>query len=212
MISVSGESVSTSTSKRLRRRSTPASAIDSRTSTRTLVCLERGRDSHAALDLHAGLDHARLHGTERGGVVEDLEVADVADAEALAPPLALAADQLDAEPVAQIEQEGGHVEPVRSPDGRDDGGAVLVGRSKLEPHRLDSGTRRSAEPQVALERGLEALVEDQPERYVDPEHERHGGREGRVDLLLRGPGPFPVEIEARCAAAGGFGQRRGRDG
>src|SRR5437588_6648736 len=154
MISFRSDPTSTSTSKRLRRSSTPASAIASRTSTRIFVRLERGRDSHAALDVHAGLHHPRLDGAERGRDVEDVEVADVADAEDLALPLPLAADQLDAQAVAQVEQERGHVEPVRGTHGRDDGRAVLVRRGELESHRPDPGARRAAETDMAVEPSL----------------------------------------------------------
>ena len=50
---------------------------------------------------------------------------------------------------------------------------------------------------MALEDGGKALVEQQPECDVQPEHERDGGREGDVDLLLRTAGALPVEVVAR---------------
>ena len=44
---------------------------------------------------------------------------------------------------------------------------VLVGREELEAHRLHAGAAGAAEPSVAVERRLEALVEEDPERGVE---------------------------------------------
>src|SRR4051794_17197227 len=174
MTSARSLSPSTSTSKRLRRSSTPASAICSRTSTLTFVGRERRSDRDAPLELDTGGGEAVLHGGEGSRDVEQVEVADVADPEDLALPLALAADQLHAEPVAQVEQERVDVERVRRAHRRDDGGAVLVRRGELEAHRLDPGPGRTAEADVALEGRLEPLGEDEAERDVEPEDERDG--------------------------------------
>ena len=62
-------------------------------------------------------------------------------------------------------------------DSRDDGGAVLVRREELEPHRLDAGAAGAAEPDVAVEGRLEALLEQEPERDVERDDERDGRRE-----------------------------------
>src|SRR2546423_12424557 len=128
MISARSESPSSSTSKRSLSSSTPAGAISSRTRMRTFVRGEGRGDGDAAFDLDACGRQAVLDGGESGRDVEEVEVADVADPEDLSFPGALAADQLDAEPVAEIQQERGHVELLRRADGRDDRGAILVGR------------------------------------------------------------------------------------
>ena len=85
MTSSSGDSRSTSTSKRDRRSSTPASAIGSLTRTRVTrsTCLERSqgvRDADAGLDLRAEVGQPQLDGGQRRRHVEDVVVADVADA------------------------------------------------------------------------------------------------------------------------------------
>src|SRR4029079_16466019 len=109
MVSATSESPSTSTSKRLRRSSTPASAIGSRTSTRGRsgiprgdgrVRLERAGPAGATLDLCAGLQKRELDGRERGDDVEDVVVADVADAEKAVLKVAVAPGAGDAGPVA----------------------------------------------------------------------------------------------------------------
>ena len=80
--------------------------------------------------------------------------------------------------------------------GGDHRGGVVVGREELEAHRLDPGARRAAEPDVPLERRLEAVVEDHPERHVEAADQRDGRRERRVEHLLRLPRRAPVEVEA----------------
>ena len=72
---------------------------------------------------------------------------------------------------------------------------VVVGREELEPHRLDAGARRPAEADVPLERGVEAVVEDHPERDVEAADQRDGRRERGVEDLLRLPRRAPVEVE-----------------
>ena len=62
---------------------------------------------------------------------------------------------------------------------------VVVGREELEPHRLDARARRAAEPDVALERGVETVVEQQAERDVEAADQRDRRRERRVELVLR---------------------------
>ena len=90
----------------------PASAIGSRTRTprawssrRALVGLERAGDGDAALDVGARLRERELEPGQRGGDVEDVEEADVADAEDLALERPLARGERDPEAVAQVEQE-----------------------------------------------------------------------------------------------------------
>src|ERR671935_2959673 len=113
MISSSGESVSTSTSYRDRRSSTPESAIASRTSIFTLPApcaapsslrrchgalerLERARDRDASLDVGAELGQRELDGGERARDVEHVEPADVTDAEDLPLQVTLARRERDA--------------------------------------------------------------------------------------------------------------------
>ena len=110
---------------------------------------------------------------------------------------ALARRERDAVPLAQVAQQRGAVDALGRADRGDDRGGVVVGREQLEPHRLDAGARRAAEPDVALERGLEAVVEDHPERDVEPADQRDGRREGGVEDLLRLPRRAPVEVELR---------------
>ena len=80
---------------------------------------------------------------------------------------ALARRERDAVAVAQVQQQLVAVDALRRADRGDDGRGVVVGREELEAHRLDAGARRAAEAHVALERGLEAVVEDQAERDVE---------------------------------------------
>ena len=94
--------------------------------------------------------------------------------------------------------------------GGDDGAAVLVGREELEAHRLRARAAGAAETDVPVERSLEAFLEQQPERDVEPGDERHRRRERRVELCLRLARPLPVEVEARRRAGGG--ERGLRDG
>ena len=104
--------------------------------------------------------------------------------------------------------------PESIPDGRadrgHDGAPVLVRREQLEPERLHARARRPAEPDVAVERSLQTLLEQELERDVEPGHERDGQRDRRVERLLRLARPLPVEVEARRRP--GRGQRRLGDG
>src|SRR5262245_2567400 len=131
------ESPSTSTSKRLRRSSTPDSAIGSRTRTRGRSGigtagrdgrerLERAGDAHAALQLGAGLHKCELDGRERGDDVEDVVVADVADAEQPVLQVAVAAGDGDAVPVAEREPQLTRVDALGGEDRGDDGRTVLI--------------------------------------------------------------------------------------
>ena len=120
---------------------------------------------------------------ERGRDVEDVEAADVAEPEDLALQVALPARDRDAEAVAQALDDVVGVDALGRADGGDDGAAVLVGREELEAHRLRAGAARAAEPDVPLERGVEALLEQQPERDVEPGDERDRRRERGVELL-----------------------------
>ena len=52
-----------------------------------------------------------------------------------------------------------------------DGRAVLVRREEFEPHRLHARARGASEAHVALERGLEPVLQDDAERNVDAEEE-----------------------------------------
>src|SRR6266700_2089965 len=106
MISVSGESASTSTSNFARSRSTPASAIVSRTRilgrNRRLERVERRRNCDAAFDLGAQLRQRQLDGRERARDVEHVEPADVADAEDRALQLPLPGSKRHAVAIAQV--------------------------------------------------------------------------------------------------------------
>ena len=117
--------------------------------------------------------------------VEDVEPADVADPEDLPLQVRLARCERDAVPVAEMQQQLVAVDAVRRADGGHDGGRVVVGREELEPHRLHARARRAAEPDVPLERRLEPVVEDQPERDVEAADQRDRRRERRVELVLR---------------------------
>ena len=143
---------------------------------------ERLRNGDAALDVGAELGQRQLDRRERGRDVEDVEPADVADAEDLALQVRLARRERDAVAVAKVEQQLVAVDPVRRSDRGHDGRAVLVGREELEAHRLDARARGPAESHVPLERRLEAVVEDQPECDVEAPDQRDRGREGRVSL------------------------------
>ena len=115
----------------------------------------------------AELGQRELDGGERGRDVEDVEVADVADAEDLPLQRPLARRERDAVAVAQQEQELAGVDAFGRADGGHDRGAVVVGREELEAHRLDPLAAGAAEANVALERRLETLLEQQAERDVE---------------------------------------------
>ncbi len=108
------------------------------------------------------------------------------------------------------------VDSVRGQDRRDDGGAVLVGREQLEAHRLRTLPARAAERCVPGKRGLQALVEEHPERRVERDDERDGGRERSRPRRERGSQLLPVEVEARHGRSprplpGPRGHRRHRE-
>jgi hypothetical protein len=159
--------------------------------------LERAGDGGATLDLGAQLHEGELDGRERGGDVEHVVVADVADTEDLALELALARGERDAVAVSQQEHELVRVNAVGRAGGGDHRGAVVVGRGKLEAHRLQSLAAGAAEAHVALEGGLEALLEQHPERDVQPRDERDRRRDRGVEGRLALARALPVPVEAR---------------
>ena len=69
------------------------------------------------------------------------------------------------------------------------------------------GARRAAEADVPLERGLEAVVEDHPERDVEAADQRHGRRERGVEDLLR-LAASRASRSRSCATAAASSQRR----
>jgi hypothetical protein len=122
MIDARSDSPSSTTSNRRRRSSTPGSAMGSRTRTRCraasatgrpAVRLESAGDRDSALDLGTALGEKLLDRGESGRDVEDVVVADVADAEDPGSELAVAARDGDPEAVAQREHEVARVQPVR---------------------------------------------------------------------------------------------------
>ena len=121
----------------------------------------------------AELDQRQLDRGERGRDVEHVEVADVADAEDLPLQLALAGRERDAVPVAQQEHELARVDRPRAR-----GSAVTTaalsssGENSSRPIAFDALAAGAAEADVALERRLEPLVEQDPERDVEPGDER----------------------------------------
>src|SRR5207244_9921770 len=70
-----------------------------------LVRFEGAGDGDAALDVRAELCQRQLDGGERRGDVEDVEPADVTDAEDLALQAALPRRESDTVPIAQMAQE-----------------------------------------------------------------------------------------------------------
>ena len=90
----------------------------------------------------------------------------MADPEEAVLQVAVAAGDGDAVPVAEGEPQLGRVDALRREDPGDDRRAVLVGREQLEAHRLRALAAGAAEPDVAVERRLEPLLEQQPERDV----------------------------------------------
>src|SRR5688500_6215999 len=122
MISSSGDSASTSTSNRLRRSSTPASAIGSRTRTRYWLMVSGGRDGAERLErrgrrvaLSAVRPRRReldLDRGERAGDLLDRHVAYVPDAEELRHEVAMAAGDRDPVPVAKGEPERDRVDSL----------------------------------------------------------------------------------------------------
>src|SRR5262249_52130079 len=116
--------------------------------------LERPADGPAALDVRTGPRECGLDAREAGGGVEDVGVADVADAEDLPLERALTARERDAEAVAQREHELARVDAVGRTDRGHDRRPVLVWREELEAHRLHAFAAGTAEPDVALEDGV----------------------------------------------------------
>src|SRR5213595_3359498 len=217
MISARSLSESTSTSKWERRRSTPASEIDSRTRTLTppaeasacsrdggvLERLERGGDCGPALDVRAEFGEHELDRGEHGRDVEHVEPADVPDPEDLPFQRPLTVGDRHPEPLAQGRDDGAGLDAVRRADRGDDRAAVVVGREQLEPHRLRARAASAAKTDVPLEDGLEALVEQKPEGDVERDDHRGRRREGSVELRLRLLRPLPVEVEAAAPLARG---------
>ena len=64
---------------------------------------------------------------------------------------------------------------------------------------------------MTVERGVEAFVEEEPERDIERAHDRHRRRERCVELRLRLARPFPVERVARRAGARCGVECRGRE-
>ena len=110
----------------------PASAIGSLTRTARHTggsALERSqgvRDTDAGLDLRAEVGEPELDRGERRRHVEDVVVADVADAEHGRPQRAVALRELDAVPLAKLRDELAGIDPWRRLDRRDDGRRVVV--------------------------------------------------------------------------------------
>src|SRR5256714_15520807 len=238
IVSARSEAPSTSTSKpRSRRRRIPASAISSRTKTALIgralpseqgreraegercsngrvLCpgLERARHRDAAFDLSTGVGEGKLDGRESRGDVEDVEPADVADAEDLAFQLPLPVRDRDPEATVERRDDLGRVDAVGRADRRHHGRALLVGGKQLQPHRLRAFAAGATQAGVPVERGFEPLIEEQPERDVERADDRDGGREGGVELRLRPARALPVEHVARRGRARRALERGGRDG
>src|SRR5207253_9673630 len=82
---------------------------------------ERARDRDATLDLRARVRQNELDRRQRGGDVEDVEPADVADAEDLSLQAALSVRDRNAEAVTQFLDDLRRVDAVRCPNRRLDG-------------------------------------------------------------------------------------------
>ena len=151
----------------------------------------------------------KFDGSKCSGDVEDVEPADVADAEDLSFQAALSGRERDAVAVAQVAKELGAVDAVGHAGDGDDGRRILVGGEELDSHRLETGPRCTTEAHVTLERSLEAGVEEHSQCDVEPADQRDGRRECSVEHLLRLARASPVEIEApRRQAASPRGARR----
>ena len=92
--------------------------------------------------------------------------------------------------------------PSGREDRGDDSGAVLVGREELETHRLGTLAAGTAEPDVAVERGLEPLVQQEPKRNVEPADEGDRRREGAVQLGLAGTRLAPSRSRSAAKSRG----------
>ena len=102
-----------------------------------------------------------LDGGQRGGDVEDVEPADVADAEDARLERALARRERDAVAVAQMAEERRRRRPRRARGSRSrPRSESSSGEKSSSPIALMPGARGPAEADVALERGVEAGVED----------------------------------------------------
>jgi hypothetical protein len=95
----------------------------------------------------------------------------MADPEDQAFQLALAAGNRDAVAVAERHREVRRVQPIRHPHSRHDRRTILVGREELEAHRLDPGAAGAPEPDMALERIVQAAVEEESKRHVESDNE-----------------------------------------
>ena len=136
---------------------------------------------------------------ERRHDVERAEVAAVGDPQDPALEVVLAAVGGDAE----LAQAAGHlaaVDVVRQLDGGHDRRALVRVAEQVEPHRGDAGAGGAGEQVVAGEDVVQALLLDQAERDVEPEEQRHGGRERARALALALGGAAPVEVVAAFAA------------
>src|SRR5207244_6790240 len=113
--------------------------------------VERGGDRDAALDVRAELGEDELDGPDLRRDVEDVEPADVAEAEDLPLQLALAVRDRDPEAIANAADHVAGVDSRGRADGGHDRAPVLVRREELEAARLDACAGRPAEPPVAVE-------------------------------------------------------------
>ena len=170
---------------------------------------ERPRNCDASLDVGAELAERQLDRGERRRDVEDVEPADVADPEDL---------RLSAAPCP-----GASVTPCRSrrcssnssesiPSGARTAVTTAAesssGEKSSRPIALMPGAGRAAEPNVPLERRLEPVREDQPERDVEAPDQRDRRSERSVELVLRRLVRTPVEVEAAARASRGPGRAR----
>ena len=92
--------------------------------------------------------------------------------------------------------------------GGDDGGALVGIAEQLEADRGGAGAGGAGEDLVACEHVLQALLLDQAERDVEPEEQRHGGRERARALALALGGLAPVEVEAAAGRASAYSSAR----
>ena len=135
----------------------------------------------------------QLDGRERGRDVEDVEPADVADAEDLALQVLLAGRERDAVPVAEVQQQ---LVASRCPSGAriavTTAAVSSSGEKSSSPIALTPA--RAARPSRTCRSNacLEPVVEDQAERDVEAADQRDGRRERRVERVLR--------LLVRCAS------------
>src|SRR6185437_1685523 len=148
------------------------------------VRFERSGHGNPALELGAEVRKHNLDRSKRGRDVEDVEVADVADPEDLPFQDTLAVRDRNPEPVAQAADELRRIDPVGRADCRYYRRTVVVGREELEAHRLGALAAGAAEADVALEDGVESLIEQDPKCDVEPGYEGDRRREGGVERGL----------------------------